>query len=145
MSPVNQEKQLKRKPTLSLAKRQEYKAKKKLLQELASFYEKTKTIHFDKDILLGALLHLAETANDLPTLEKFKAKGEAYQKKLSTKNPIVITLKDTPSISTKSQMKDLKFKWNSFRKEFYGFGDLDTVKAELTNLDCSIAVVEVVK
>jgi hypothetical protein len=144
MNPDNKEKPLKRKSRLSSVKRQEFKAKKKLLQELSSFYEKTQTIHLDKDVILGALLHLSESANDLPTLEKFKAKGQAYQKKLSVKHPIVVTLKEPPSLSIKSQMKDLKFKWNSFRKEFYGFGDLDTIKAELTNLDCSIDVVEVV-
>jgi hypothetical protein len=38
--------------------------------------------------------------------------------------PLVITFKTEPPRELKSQLRDLNFKWNPFRKEWCGYGEM---------------------
>ena len=135
-------KKKKNKKGTSSQREKENRIKKKLLSELAIFYDKAKRLHLDKDVILGSLLDLAENLLTNEVVEKFKEKAKEYQKKISAKNPITISLKNPPSSESKLLLKKMKFKWNSFRKEFYGFGDITNIEKQMAGIECSINVID---
>ena len=57
--------------------------------------------------------------NGFPVFNSFE---ESKSKNTEEKIPLIITFDLEPTRETKSQLRDLHFKWNPFRKEWYGYG-----------------------
>ncbi len=63
------------------------------------------------------------------------------RKKAASKCPIIIAPESSSlTVDFKKKMKELKFKWNLFRKEFYGFGDIEDIKNQMKPFDCKISI-----
>lgn len=129
----------KEKRILEKAKR----AKTKSLAQIGKLAYQAKISHLDQDVLLGAFLIVSELAKDESYIQKWKRKAEEAKAGLKQEDqtPLTIAFDTPPPNEIKSELKELKFKWNSFRGEYYGYGDLESVKKLLDGLKSKIEVV----
>lgn len=82
----------------------------------------------DDETLLGALLEMSEKAENSQVLENWRSKALLLKNKKSDVIRMAITFEEPPTIEIKSLLKDLKFKWNSFRGEYHGFGKIEEIE-----------------
>ncbi len=117
----------------------ERKQRTRRLIELGGLIVKAELEELNNNALLGALLSLKSSISKNETLIKeWTEQGaqafEALDQNKSTgsdKTPVVITFKSEPQRELKSQLRDLNFKWNPFRKEWYGYGNIHELKSRI--------------
>lgn len=117
----------------------ERKKRTRRLIELGGLIVKAELDELNNNTLLGALLSLKHhmTSNDAILSEwteqgaiAFEAFNEAQNNSTGADTlPFVITFSSEPPRELKSQLRDLNFKWNPFRKEWYGYGNLHELKS----------------
>ena len=114
--------------------------RKKRLVEFQSLANKAGLLDLDLDstALFGALLEISESSKDLKTLNRWKERGAI---KTEDKIPVAISFKTSPSQEIKDSLKDLKFRWNSFRREYYGSGDISVLKSLLKNVEHEVITI----
>lgn len=85
----------------------------------------------DEQALLGAFIEIAENINE-EKLNNWKKNAESFFQSKSKNSDIVysITFSEDPNAEVKQKLKEKKFSWNRFRKEFYGKGQ----KSEIEHL-----------
>ena len=115
----------------------ERKQRTRRLIELGGLIVKADLDALNNNSLLGALLSLKQQmTNNETIIHKWTEQGaiafEALEQNQSTgtgKTPAVITFNSEPQRELKSKLRDLNFKWNPFRKEWYGYGNLHELKS----------------
>ena len=115
----------------------ERKKRTRRLIELGGLIVKADLEKLNNNTLLGALLSLKHhmTRNEAILSEWTEQGAKAFealdqnQTIGADKTPVVITFKSEPQRELKSQLRDLNFKWNPFRKEWYGYGNLHELKS----------------
>jgi hypothetical protein len=115
----------------------ERKKRTRRLIELGGLIVKAELEELNNNTLLGALLSLKSSISKNETLinewtEQGAKTFEALDQNQTIgadKTPAVITFKSEPQRELKSQLRDLNFKWNPFRKEWYGYGNLHELKS----------------
>lgn len=109
----------------------ERKQRTRRLIELGGLVVKAQLEDLNNNTLLGALLSLKkQMSSDTDILNdwtdwgaKAFEEGKARDGKGSTeKIALILTFEVEPPRELKSQLRDLNFKWNPFRKEWYGYG-----------------------
>lgn len=102
-----------------LEKERKEKTKKQI--KLASFLEKLGLNALDEETLLGAFLDIKEQSHDAKKRELWKKEGTSFLEKREDQNklPFIVSLDETDAQAVQI-LKNLKFKWNRFRKEWYG-------------------------
>lgn len=121
-------------------KRKRFQAKR--LEGIGRIAVEANIDDLDPVVILGALLSISEKKNDESTLSKWKNTAEKFRS-TSTKEQqkLIVKAGQNPAKEVRKIMKDLSFKWNSFRNEFYGQGKPDQLKTLLKDLDCKIDLV----
>jgi hypothetical protein len=110
----------------------ERKQRTRRLIELGGLIVKAELDALNNNTLLGALLSLKQqmTHNETIIHEWTEQGARAFEAQSPTTEsgsntaPLVITFKTEPPRELKSQLRDLNFKWNPFRKEWYGYGEM---------------------
>lgn len=109
----------------------ERKQRTSRLIELGGLVVKAQLEDLNNNTLLGAFLSLKKQMssdtnilNDWTDLgAKAFEEGKTRDGKGSTeKVALILTFEVAPPRELKSQLRDLNFKWNPFRKEWYGYG-----------------------
>lgn len=108
------------------------------LNNLGKLLVKAKISHLDPDVLLGALFEVSEKAKDEKKIEHWKNISQMHQEQKNKGNAIIISFNVPPEVKIREKLKELNFKWNSFRGEYYGFGDKNAVSELLKNHECKI-------
>lgn len=126
----DQAKALKERERLSFRKQQ---------LEIGRLAMKAKISDLDNDSLFGAFLEISEKAKDEENQMKWKKICTTYQE-TNEKNGQALTIyfKSPPSAEVKDRLKKLKFRWNSFRGEYYGFGDKKVISDQFKSPECKI-------
>lgn len=114
----------------------ERKKRTRRLIELGGLIVKAELEGLNNNTLLGALLSLKSSiAKNETILNEWTEQGvKAFETLNQNQNvgadkiPVVITFKSEPLRELKSHLRDLNFKWNPFRKEWYGYGNLHELK-----------------
>ena len=98
--------------------------------------------HWNELELLGAFLTLEEKIDDRESLQEWKIRAEEFRKKKERRDesPLMVCFKEDPKKSSIEALKSKKFRWNGFRKEWYGYGNRSEVEALLCNERVSIEV-----
>ncbi len=115
----------------------ERKKRTRRLIELGGLIVKAELDSFNNNTLLGALMSLKSSLQTNESLiEEWTSIGaaafEALSQPMDDTSPLVITFKTEPPRELKSQLRDLNFKWNPFRKEWYGYGDIKSLSTLVT-------------
>ncbi len=123
-----------------IIKAQEKRSRQKRLSELGGLAYKAEIDKLDENILLGAFLEIAERSSDQKSIKTWleKSKQIAMNKQ---SNRLLISFKNPPSFEIKDKLKQLNFRWNSFRGEYYGYGEENMIAEILNGLDFTIEVV----
>ena len=110
------------------------------LIEIGKIAAKSNIDDIEKMTLLGAFLEINQKKDEQLVLENWRKKAEEFLKHSDQNDTVSLSIKFSshPDKIILDKLKELKFKWNRFRKEFYGFGN----KVEITQLfvetDCII-------
>lgn len=123
-----------------LIKEIERKKRARNFSEVGRIAFKADIDEIDKDAMFGAFLEISEKLKSGNSLENWKEKAKLFLESNDQKKQVgysVIFSKDL-SVEVKQIMKNLGFKWNRIRKEFYGYSDLKTLQFELKNSDAKI-------
>lgn len=100
--------------------------------------------NLDLDSIRGAFLEIADFSQDPNKLENWKALASSISKSISTegREQLAICFDESPDPKVKRTLRDLEFKWNAFRKEFYGYGKKQDLQRQLKDVKCRIEVLD---
>ncbi len=123
-----------------LLKEKERKIRSKTINSVIRLAEVSKVTELTSDEILGALLEISERSCDVSNREKWKSRASEFHKS-SKASPLIVVPKAEPTKESGKVMKSLGFRWNAFRKEWYGHGNLDEIKKATVSLDAKVEVV----
>ncbi len=138
---------LKQQQETLLLKMQKLKEKKNLalqkrLFDLGKLAQKAKLLELDDIVLLGAFYEIAERKGDESAIkswiEKANAKNKQEESKEKDNTRLSVSFKNPPPKEAKAILKKMKFRWNSFRGEYYGFGNRESLARLLDGTECNI-------
>lgn len=133
-------------------KKRDLKEKERVLREKEREYSQKKLIglgkiamraglsDIDPEVLFGAFLEVIERSKDPSVIAEWKIRSQKNSEGVSG-NRIAVSFKNPPPIEEKNKLKDLNFRWNKFREEFYGFGDINQLSVLLKNVECDISII----
>jgi hypothetical protein len=123
-------------------KKREQRITQKRFLEIGRLAYRTNISKMDDESLLGAFIELQEKAEDPANIDMWKSKAAAIRSVEEKKRmPLSVCFKETPPLEIKALLKELKFKWNSFRKEYYGYGEKSGIIDLLKNYQVEIEVI----
>jgi hypothetical protein len=97
----------------------------------------------EKSLLLGAFLEIAKKSNQFDSIEDWKQSADDFLKNKEPGNtPLLISFKNEPNKEIKKALKEMKFQWNRFRKEYYGYSNRKTLVLLLNGSDYQIDEIE---
>lgn len=134
------EKELLRKKTL-LAKEKRKRASK--FSDIGRLAYQANIDQIDEQALFGAFLEIAKNIND-EKIHQWKKNADefsTYQSKNSDQTFCILFLEE-PSKEIKQKLKEQKFTWNRFRKEYYGKGKKSDIEHLLK--DCKFKLEEII-
>lgn len=116
------------------------KLKIKKYQELGKIADKIGILNLDEDLLFGAFLEIKKLSKSPEKLDEWKSSFKNLNGSINKKtdSPISVKFHDSIGVSEKTKMKELGMRYNKFRNEFYGYGEVKYFKTELEKLQCTI-------
>lgn len=128
----------------SLIKEKEKRKRAKRFNEIGRIAFKASIDNLSDDALLGAFMEISENlkSSERITTWENKAKAYGYSGKSSNASPLSVSFEKSPSKQEKAIMKELAFKWNSFRKEFYGYAKEEALRKRLPDSKFTLEVLE---
>ncbi len=133
MPSLNQTLEVKKKKHRELEQKIKQEIKNKQMNELYNLACKTGISNLELCSLHGAFLEIANGAKNQENIQRWKEAGE--KQKPDNLKPLIIKFPTSLPQDIKSSLKQLNFKWNSFRGEYYGSGDIHILKLLLKNVD----------
>lgn len=134
------EKELLRKKML-LAKEKRKRASK--FSDIGRLAYQANIDQIDEQALLGAFLEIARNMND-EKIHQWKNIADEFSKTQSKNSDLVfcISFEEDPNQEIKQKLKEQKFTWNRFRKEYYGKGQ----RSDIENLlkGCKFKLEEII-
>lgn len=102
----------------------ERKFRTKKLIEFGSLISKAGIDNLEFEALYGALLDIKEKSIDEPVIKTWIEKGShaLNHEKVNQSQRLIISFSSEPSAEAKDLLKKMRFKWNIFRREWYGIG-----------------------
>lgn len=96
----------------------------------------------EKKALLGAFIEISENMTNKNIDLWTKKADELSDKPKEECELICIKFSEEAGTEIKKKLKDLKFSWNRFRKEFYGKYNLNEMKKILSGHNARIEIIE---
>ena len=121
-----------------LRKKKEKKEVGKLI-EIGKLALQAGILSLDRETLLGAFLDIASRTTDEKTLSNWKKSGEKAL--LSNKQDLIISFAEVTSNEINNLMTSHSFRWNRFRKEWYGKGEKEMLEKILEGKNAKIEVI----
>lgn len=125
-----------------MIKEKEKMSAQNTLSSLGQLFVKANLAHLDPEILIGALLEIAEKTKDEKILATWKEKSQHHFKDTKKGSAISISFKTPPDFEIKEKLKEMNFKWNAFRGEYYGFGEKSALSDLLENIEHKIEIIK---
>lgn len=103
-----------------ILKDKERKIKTRRFIQVGSIAAKFEIDGLDDETLVGAFAEMQERSKQGNTLAEWKQKGlDLSETRLS---PLIVSFAKEVSDEVKASLKEKRFKWNTFRKEWQGYG-----------------------
>ncbi len=124
-------------------KQREKKIRDSHLIQLGKLIQKAGIEHLEMTTLFGALSFIKDAISDPKNKQDWTEKGEFLLKEASPKKGgyLVVTLPADSPTDAKKLLKELRFRWNQFRKEWYGYGDAGELEKTLSSFQGKVEVV----
>ncbi len=113
-----------------LLKMKERKIQTNRLIQAGELITKAGIDHLPPVTLLGALLEIKDRAHDEIAIKAWQTKAEVmfqHDQRVNAQ-PLILSFEVELDESSKTSLKALKFRWNAFRREWYGFGKKDELE-----------------
>ena len=125
-----------------LLNEKEKRKRAKRLTEIMQLAFQSNITSLDNDTLLGAFLEISNEVNNPTKTEVWKEAALKFYEaqKNNDKQALIVAFKSDPPKKTKELMREMNFKWNSFRTEFYGFGNKEKIEKLIEHSDAKIEV-----
>jgi hypothetical protein len=95
------------------------------------------------DELLGAFLEIAKNISNAKLVEWKEQANEFKNHRSKLMDQVFcISFLEEPTIEVKKQLKENKFTWNRFRKEYYGKGNQSEINEILENSKVKIEIID---
>jgi hypothetical protein len=93
--------------------------------------------HLDDSTLLGAFLEIKKISDSQDKITFWKNSGDAFLAKEVTNGeaPLSISFNGEIGKNEKDIMKSIGFRFNKFRNEFYGYGNVESIKNKLNGFN----------
>ncbi len=123
-------------------KQKEQKKKLKRKIEIGELASKAKIDRIDTTILYGAFLEIADRISDENNINEWKKYAEAHKQNTEPVEEISLSISFKYEVSQeiKSKLKEMKFQWNKFRKEYYGYANKQQIESMLYGLNYELEV-----
>lgn len=120
------------------------KLKSKRHTVIGKLADRAEVSELDQNILLGAFLEIKEQASSKEQIKTWKEKASSLQKKELESGDTAFSISFDESFGTEEKkiMQSLKFRYNKFRNEFYGYGKESDIKFALEKYVCKIEPLE---
>lgn len=128
----------KKKIAVEKEKRRKFKKKEKRYIEIGRLAEKANLFDFDIDTLFGAFLEIYEKSSSHDSINSWKEKAKSKNEDNTPKTPLSISFSTNPTKEEKKLMKEISFSFNSFRNEFYGYGDFEKIAGMVSQFECKV-------
>ncbi len=93
---------------------------------------------FDDETLVGAFAELQERSKQADAKDRWKQMGTALS--TNRNSPLIILFGKDPSEAVKASLKGKRFKWNTFRKEWQGFGIKEEIEEMVKDFEGKVEV-----
>ena len=116
-----------------IIRKKEQKFRHKQLIQLGTLINKANISHLDPETLMGAFLEIKDLATKKDQIEKWKSKGlsSLAVERETNPQPLIISLESELPIEIKAELRQKKFRWNPFRREWYGYGKKEDLESFL--------------
>ena len=121
-----------------LLKEKERKVQTKKLINHGSLIEKAGISELDPKALLGALLEISNKIEDKSQLENWSNIGNEFLEKKDRKTKLIVNFQKDLGSEEKALLKNMKFSWNQFRNEWYGYSTKQEVLEKFANFSPNI-------
>jgi len=118
----------------------ERKISQKKINSIGKLAVKAKLDEIDLEILYGAFVDISIKISDDSYKSSCLELARKQQHPLNG-NRVAISFNKPPSLEIKEQLKNLSFKWNRFRGEFYGTCEQTTLSNILKDVEHKIEVI----
>lgn len=127
-----------------ILREKEKRKQAKRLERLAKLIAKANIDNLDENVLFGAFLEVSENAKNQDKVESWKIKCQSFQGFIneSSSPAISVSFSQNPHKEEKEKLKNLGFRWNSFRKEFYGYAKKQEIENLLPNSKIKIETLD---
>lgn len=127
-----------------LIKEKEKQAQARKFSEIGKLAHQANIDLLDGKALLGAFLEIEERNREQKHLAHWREKAKNFLEAPSekTQDPLIISFPSDPSSNIKSLLREMNFKWNNFRREFYGYGHRKSIEEALFGTNSKIEVAE---
>lgn len=122
---------------------QEKKKRMKQLADVGRIAYEANIDQLDREILYGAFLEIAQGHLEESRINQWKTLAKEFSKRQKNeRTALALRFEIHPSEEVRNSLKKSGFKWNKFRKEFYGHGDKKELEELLKTSKVSIEVVD---
>lgn len=123
-----------------LLKQKERKLETKRLIEIGRLAAKVGIDTLDSPTLAGAFIDIREKFLNPDIKKTWEENGNHFltDELKSNDQPIIIKFSLNPSEEAKAKLKHLRFRWNNFRKEWYGYGKIEEIQNLIKGSDASV-------
>ena len=125
-----------------LIREQEKRRKFKRISEIVEIAFKMNLDQVEDAVLMGAFLEISEKIQDPKMIVEWKKMAALHQQSHEEKSEHLLAIAFTkePEKEVREMLKKMKFRWNSFRKEFCGYGNQRELENLLKESDFSIEI-----
>jgi hypothetical protein len=122
---------------------QERKKRTRKLIEIGGLVAKANIEDWSANTLLGAFLSVKEKESDKKQIDAWTHKGgAAFAKEKIQKTPVIVKFETQPPEEIRVSLKTLGLKWNTLRKEWEGYAQIEKLKEAVGVHEASVIELE---
>ncbi len=126
-----------------ILKEKEKRRKFKRFSSIVELAFKANLDEIEETTLLGAFSEIAEKMKEEKIVSEWKKIGEKFLHEITeeAKTRMSVSFESDPGKEIKDALKEMKFRWNSFRREYCGLGHEQEIERLLKGTDHKIEVI----
>jgi hypothetical protein len=101
---------------------------KRRIFDVGLLIKKSGLLELEDSVLIGALMEIKELSTNEESVRRWKEKSNLLKEEGEEKRPLIIRVTSSENEkSLEKKIRSLGFKFNKFRKEWYGYGNPEMI------------------